>query len=90
MEADSFVAGEFVWTGFDYLGEPTPFDQDARSSYFGIVDLCGISKDRFFLYRSYWRPEITTIHMTFGLFTSKAGKILETKNRCLQFKIHQK
>jgi hypothetical protein len=53
MEADRFVAGEFVWTGFDYLGEPTPFNQEARSSYFGIVDLCGIPKDRFFLYRSY-------------------------------------
>ena len=63
MEADRFVAGEFVWTGFDYLGEPTPFNQEARSSYFGIVDLCGIPKDRFFLYRSYWRPETTTVHI---------------------------
>jgi len=48
MEKDKFVAGEFVWTGFDYIGEPTPFDQEARSSYFGIVDLCGIPKDRFY------------------------------------------
>lgn len=63
MERDSFVAGEFVWTGFDYLGEPTPFTSEARSSYFGIVDLCGIPKDRFWLYRSYWRPEETTIHI---------------------------
>lgn len=63
MEADSFVAGEFVWTGFDYLGEPTPFDQEARSSYFGIVDLCGLPKDRFYLYRSYWRPDETTVHI---------------------------
>jgi len=63
MEDDNFVAGEFVWTGFDYLGEPTPFAQQARSSYFGIVDLCGIPKDRFYLYRSYWRPETTTIHI---------------------------
>jgi beta-galactosidase len=63
MEDDSFVAGEFVWTGFDYLGEPTPFTRQARSSYFGIVDLCGIPKDRFYLYRSYWRPEATTIHI---------------------------
>jgi beta-galactosidase len=63
MEDDSFVAGEFVWTGFDYLGEPTPFSQEARSSYFGIVDLCGIPKDRFYLYRSYWRPDITTVHI---------------------------
>jgi len=63
MEQDRFVAGEFVWTGFDYLGEPTPFSRQARSSYFGIVDLCGIPKDRFYLYRSYWRPDATTIHI---------------------------
>jgi beta-galactosidase len=63
MQKDRFVAGEFVWTGFDYLGEPTPFDQEAKSSYFGIVDLCGIPKDRFYLYRSHWRPEVTTVHI---------------------------
>jgi beta-galactosidase len=63
MQDDRFVAGEFVWTGFDYLGEPTPFSQEAKSSYFGIVDLCGIPKDRFYLYRSYWRPETTTVHI---------------------------
>jgi beta-galactosidase len=63
MERDSFVAGEFVWTGFDYLGEPTPFNHEAVSSYFGIVDLCGIPKDRFYLYRSYWRPDATTVHI---------------------------
>ncbi len=63
MERDRFVAGEMVWTGFDYLGEPTPFDQEARSSYFGIVDLCGIPKDRFYLYRSHWRPNETTVHI---------------------------
>ena len=63
MEQDRYVAGEFVWTGFDYMGEPTPFTQKARSSYFGIVDLCGIPKDRYWLYRSYWRPDVTTIHI---------------------------
>lgn len=63
MEDDKFVAGEFVWTGFDYLGEPTPFTQEARSSYFGIVDLCGIPKDRFFLYRSHWRSDTTTVNI---------------------------
>jgi beta-galactosidase len=63
MEDDDFVAGEFVWSGFDYLGEPTPFWRQARSSYFGIVDLCGIPKDRFYLYRSHWRPDTTTIHV---------------------------
>jgi beta-galactosidase len=63
MEKDRFVAGEFVWTGFDYLGEPTPYSKKARSSYFGIVDLVGIPKDRFYIYRSYWRPETTTVHI---------------------------
>jgi len=63
MKDDAFVAGEMVWTGFDYLGEPTPFSQQAKSSYFGIVDLAGIPKDRFYLYRSHWRPEVTTVHI---------------------------
>ena len=63
MNDDRFVAGEFVWTGFDYLGEPTPFSAEANSSYFGIVDLCGIPKDRFYLYRSYWRPDTPTVHI---------------------------
>jgi beta-galactosidase len=63
MEKDRFVAGEFVWTGFDYIGEPTPFSREAKSSYFGIVDLAGIPKDRYYLYRSYWRPDTTTIHV---------------------------
>ncbi len=71
MRKDTFVAGEFVWTGFDYLGEPTPVTgrgrtadgREARSSYFGIVDLVGLPKDRFYLYRSHWRPETTTVHL---------------------------
>jgi hypothetical protein len=63
MERDRFVAGEFVWTGFDYLGEPTPFDEEAVSSFFGIVDLCGIPKDRYYLYRSYWRHDVPTVHI---------------------------
>lgn len=86
------VAGEFVWTGFDYLGEPTPFNADltvltnfhdaaaracaerelaelgrirvpSRSSYFGIVDLAGFKKDRFFLYQARWRPELPMAHL---------------------------
>jgi beta-galactosidase len=63
MEQDRFVAGEFVWTGFDYLGEPTPFTDPARSSYFGAVDLCGFPKDRFYLYRSHWRQDVPTVHL---------------------------
>lgn len=52
-----WVIGEFVWTGYDYLGEPTPYDEywPARSSYFGICDLAGLPKDRYYLYRSRWR-----------------------------------
>lgn len=86
------VAGEFVWTGFDYLGEPTPYNDDrtnllnfhdaagkaemerqlkelgrlpipSRSSYFGIVDLAGFKKDRFFLYQSHWRPDHPMVHI---------------------------
>ncbi len=49
-----WVAGQFVWTGFDYIGEPSPFPWPSASSYFGIVDLCGFPKDRFYLYQSQW------------------------------------
>ncbi len=57
-----FVAGLFVWTGFDYLGEPTPYTWPSRSSYFGIFDLCGFPKDAAYLYRAEWtdRP---TLHL---------------------------
>lgn len=55
-----YVAGEFVWTGWDYLGEPSPFDTKARSSYFGIIDLAGFKKDRFFLYQARWRSDLVS------------------------------
>ena len=87
-----FVAGEFVWTGFDYLGEPTPYNADStsllnftdpkernlfaaqlkepgkisvpsRSSYFGIIDLAGFKKDRFYLYQARWRPTQRMAHI---------------------------
>jgi len=63
LDRDKFVSGEFVWTGFDYLGEPEPFMKEARSAYFGIVDLAGIPKDRYYLYRSRWAPDKTTVHI---------------------------
>ncbi len=78
MEKDRFVAGEFVWTGFDYIGEPAPFiaegwgsfkkrklakDEESRISSFGIVDLAGIPKDRYYLYQSHWAPEKKTLHI---------------------------
>ncbi len=60
-----WVIGEFVWTGFDYLGEPTPYDEywPSRSSYFGICDLAGLPKDRYWLYRSHWNKDKHTIHL---------------------------
>ncbi len=60
-----WVIGEFVWTGYDYLGEPTPYDEywPSRSSYFGICDLAGLPKDRYYLYRSKWNKEQHTIHL---------------------------
>ena len=60
-----WVIGEFVWTGFDYLGEPTPYDTSwpSRSSYFGMIDLAGIPKDRYYLYRSRWNTEDETLHI---------------------------
>ena len=60
-----YTIGEFIWTGFDYLGEPTPYyvEWPAHSSYFGAVDLAGIPKDRFYLYRSHWNKEAETLHV---------------------------
>lgn len=61
-----YVIGQFVWTGFDYLGEPTPYDTDAwpsHSSLFGIIDLASLPKDRFYLYRSVWNKEDETLHV---------------------------
>jgi beta-galactosidase len=92
LDENPFVAGEFVWTGFDYLGEPTPYNSDlsnlinytdpaeraraqkeleavgrirtpSRSSYFGIIDLAGFKKDRFYIYQARWRPELPMAHI---------------------------
>jgi len=92
QDDNPFVAGEFVWTGFDYLGEPTPYNDDttnllnftdpaqqaraaqelatlkkiampSRSSYFGIIDLAGFKKDRFWLYQARWRPDLPMAHL---------------------------
>ena len=77
METDRYCCGEFVWTGIDYLGEPsplwkggsqgvpkdTPYSQLARSSYFGIVDLAGVPKDRYYIYRSHWNGADETVHV---------------------------
>ncbi|MFC2138107.1 beta-galactosidase GalB [Bacteroidota bacterium] len=62
VDRHPFVAGEFVWTGWDYLGEPTPY-YICRSSYCGIIDLAGFKKDRFYIYQSHWRPELPLVHI---------------------------
>ena len=62
QEKNPFAGGEFVWTGWDYLGEPTPFDS-SRSSYSGIIDLAGFKKDRFYLYQAHWRPDFPMAHI---------------------------
>ena len=62
----NWTLGQFVWTGFDYLGEPSPYDTDAwpsHSSYFGIIDLASLPKDRYWLYRSQWNKREKTLHL---------------------------
>lgn len=106
LDKAPYMAGEFVWTGFDYLGEPTPFNSDltnllnfrndpakqaelekqlkelgkikcpSRSSYFGIVDLCGFPKDRFYLYQSRWMPDHPMVHiLPHWNWPDRAGKV---------------
>lgn len=58
-----FISGQFIWTGFDYIGEPTPYGWPARSSYFGIVDLAGFPKDVYYMYQSEWNPDETVLHV---------------------------
>ena len=75
LEKHPYVAGEFVWTGWDYLGEPTPYSA-SRSSYFGIIDLAGFKKDRFYLYQSHWRPDFPMAHiLPHWTWPERAGKI---------------
>lgn len=63
VKENPFISGQFIWTGFDYIGEPTPYGWPARSSYFGLVDLAGIPKDSYYLYQSEWRPDLTVLHL---------------------------
>jgi beta-galactosidase len=70
-----YVSGEFVWSGWDYIGEPTPY-YSARSSYSGIIDLAGFKKDRFYLYQSRWRPELRMAHLLpHWTWPERVGKI---------------
>lgn len=63
VKNNDFISGQYIWTGFDYIGEPTPYGWPARSSYFGIVDLAGFPKDVYYMYQSEWRPDKTVLHL---------------------------
>ncbi len=75
---NDWFSGEYVWTGFDYLGEPTPYNHTTsnygsgypNSSYFGIIDTAGFAKDTFYLYRSWWNDQSTTLHLVPGTWDS--------------------
>lgn len=74
-DQNPYTAGEFVWSGWDYLGEPTPY-YSARSSYFGIIDLAGFAKDRFYLYQARWRPELPMAHiLPHWTWPDRAGEV---------------
>lgn len=63
LKNNDFISGQYVWTGFDYIGEPTPYGWPARSSFFGIVDLAGFPKDVYYMYQSEWRPDKPVLHL---------------------------
>ncbi|WP_017256959.1 beta-galactosidase GalB [Pedobacter arcticus] len=78
QDKNDFVAGEFVWTGFDYLGEPTPYGSiwPSRSSYFGIIDLAGMPKDRYYLYQSKWSNQKVLHVLPHWNWEGKEGQIV--------------
>ncbi len=63
VKPNDFISGQYIWTGFDYLGEPTPYGWPARSSYFGIVDLAGFPKDVYYMYQSEWQSDLNVLHL---------------------------
>ena len=76
VEENDFISGQYIWTGFDYIGEPTPYGWPARSSYFGIVDLAGFPKDVYYMYQSVWRPDKTVLHI-FPHWNWKPGETVD-------------
>jgi beta-galactosidase len=70
-----FISGMFIWTGFDYLGEPTPYEWPSRSSYFGIMDLAGFPKDVYYLYKSEWTND-PVLHI-FPHWNWKTGRTID-------------
>jgi beta-galactosidase len=75
MKKYDFLSGMFIWTGFDYMGEPTPYSWPARSSYFGIIDLAGFPKDVYYMYQSEWTDK-TVLHI-FPDWNQEPGKIID-------------
>ncbi len=75
MRRNAWIAGQYVWTGFDYIGEPTPYGWPARSSYFGIIDLAGFPKDVYYLYQSEWTQK-PTLHL-FPHWNWKEGETVD-------------
>ncbi len=75
VKAHDFLSGMFIWTGFDYLGEPTPYPWPARSSYFGIIDLCGFPKDAYYMYQSEWTTK-PVLHL-FPHWNWKQGETID-------------
>jgi|WetSurMetagenome_2_1015567.scaffolds.fasta_scaffold03813_2 beta-galactosidase len=75
VKAHDFLSGMFIWTGFDYLGEPTPYPWPARSSYFGIIDLSGFPKDPYYMYQSEWTDK-PVLHL-FPHWNWKQGEIVD-------------
>lgn len=63
VKNNDFISGQYIWTGFDYIGEPTPHGWPARSSFFGIIDLAGFPKDVYYMYQSEWRPDKNVLHL---------------------------
>ena len=63
VKHNDFISGQYIWTGYDYLGEPTPYGWPARSSYFGLIDLAGFPKDIYYMYQSEWRPDLQVLHL---------------------------
>jgi beta-galactosidase len=75
MKKYNFLSGFYIWTGFDYLGEPTPYSWPSRSSYFGIVDLAGFPKDIYYMYQSEWTNK-TVLHI-FPHWNWQPGKVVD-------------
>lgn len=76
VKNNDFISGFYIWTGFDYIGEPTPYGWPARSSYFGIIDLAGFPKDVYYMYQSEWAEQKKVLHL-FPHWNWKVGDVVD-------------